>query len=416
MIGRVTQGYMVSDFNSTLRSREEELNRVQKQLASGYRIDLPSDDPVGTVNYMAYDSRLSEISTYQSIVDSAQSKLKTTDGTLDSATSVLQRMREIAVQGANGTYTKDEREKMAVEVDQLLRELHSLSNTRYKNDALFGGTMTDDNPFAAQFRTDDKTGIEFMESVRYIGNNQTQETEVDRDERITSGQPGNQVFWADQMIVQATINSSAYVAPKDSKISVDGVEIGINAGDSLDVIAQKINSSGAAVKASFDTRDGFTTFMVQATSPHQIALQDLGGGAVFQDLGLVDDGMKVPNNYSPQAKVFTGSIFDTMIQFRRSLQSDDVFKIGGTALGMIDKSLDNLLKYRANLGAVSERLDIVAKRFSSDQVYLTEAKDNEIGTDIPKAMTEMKMLEFSHDVALQIGARILPRTLLDFLR
>lgn len=105
-----------------------------------------------------------------------------------------------------------------------------------------------------------------------------------------------------------------------------------------------------------------------------------------------------------------------MIQFRKSLQSDNIFQIGGTAIGQIDSSLGNILKFRAHMGAVSQRLDAINDRFGSDVVYLTDAKDKSIGTDISSTMMEMKMLEFSHDVALNIGARILPRTLLDFLR
>src|SRR5271157_5348497 len=122
MIGRVTQGYMVNDFNTNLHARENELQKSQNQISTGYRVNLPSEDPVAAINYMDYDSRLKEIGTYQSIVNNAKSKLNLIDSSLDSVTSLVQRLRELAVQGANGTYTKEERQNMAVEVDQLLRE------------------------------------------------------------------------------------------------------------------------------------------------------------------------------------------------------------------------------------------------------------------------------------------------------
>lgn len=416
MIGRVTQGFIVNDFNNNLHSRQSELQKVQKQLASGYRVNLPSEDPVAAVNYMDFDSRLREVEIYRTIVDNAKSKMNVTDSSLDSVTSIVQRLRELAVQGANGTYTKEERQNMAVEVDQLLRELASLANASYRGNPLFGGTTVDGSPFKSQFKMDETNGMEFLESVRYTGNNQSQLAEVENGEKVVVSQPGNQIFWADNMNIYSTLNTSGYIAATDSKINIDGATIEIKAGDNLEVIAGKINNSGIGVKASVETKNGASYFALETTSPHQIALSDSDGGSVLQDLGIIDHGMNPPYNYSPAANVYTGSLFDVMIDFRKALMKDDTFKIGGSAIMGVDNSLSNILKYRAHIGSVSQRLDAITERYLSDQVYLTEAKDNAIGTDIPKAMTELKMLEFSHDVALNVGARILPRTLLDFLR
>ncbi len=416
MIGRVTQGYMVSDFNNNLHTRQEDLQKTQNELSSGYRVNLPSDDPVATINFMDYDSRLKEINTYKSIIDNAKSKLNMVDSSLNSVTTLVQRLRELAVQGANGVYSKDERQNMAVEVDQLTREILQQANTYYKDNALFGGTMTDEEPFKPVYRADPDTGIEYLQEVRYTGNNQSQLIEAERGEKIEVNQPGNQVFWADNMDIYSTISVSGYTAAKDSKVIVDGNEVEIKSGDNLEVIANKINNSGAAVKASIQTKDGQSYFTLETTSPHQISLMDSDGGSVLQDLGVIEHGMYPPYNYSPSARVYTGSIFDAMINFRKALQGDNIFQVGGTALAQIDSSLANVLKFRAHMGAVSQRLDAITDRYMNDEVYITDAKDKSTGTDISKAMMEMKMLEFSHDVALNIGARILPKTLLDFLR
>ncbi|MGC8765475.1 MAG: flagellar hook-associated protein 3 [Brevinematia bacterium] len=413
---RVTQSFIVNDFNANLKSRMNELQKTQNKLASGYKINLPSDDPVGTILFMDYESRLKEISTYQRIVENAQSKLNLIDSSLESATNILQRLRELAIQGANGTYTKEDREKMAVEVDQLLRELVQIANMYYKDTPLFGGTTVGGEPFKVHLKVDEQTGIEFLEGVRYFGNNQAGILEVDRGEKVDVTPPGNQIFWADNMEIYSTLNVSGYVAERDSKILVDGVEISINAGDNIEAIANKINEAGLAVKASIETKDGQSYFALETTSPHQISLLDLNGGSVLQDLGIIDHGMYPPNNYSAAARVYTGSIFDVMINFRKALLNDNVFQIGGTAVMGVDNSLGNLLKYRAHVGSVYARLENIYNRLSSDNVYLEEAKQNTIATDIAKAITDLKMLEFSHDVALNVGARILPKTLLDFLR
>jgi|YelNatPaOPRAMG01_1025707.scaffolds.fasta_scaffold00695_4 flagellar hook-associated protein 3 FlgL len=416
MMPRVTQPFIVNDFNVNLKRRMQELQKTQHNLASGFRINLPSDDPVGTIIFMDYDSRIKEINTYERIIENATSKLKLIDSSLDSATTILQRLRELAIQGANGTYTKEDRQKMAVEVDQLLRELLQIANSYYKDLPLFGGTTISGAPFKPHFKVDEQTGIEFLEDVRYIGNNQAQILEVERGEKVDITPPGNQIFWAENMEIYSTLNVSGYVADRDSKIVIDGVEISIHAGDNIEIIADKINQAGLAVKASIQTVEGQSYFALETTSPHQISLMDINGGTVLRDLGIIDHGMYPPNNYSPAAKVYTGSIFDVMINFRKALLNDDVFQIGGRAVIGLDNSIGNLLKYRAHVGAVNIRLDKIYERLTSDYVYTEEAKQNTIATDIAKATMDLKSLEFSHDVALNVGARILPRTLLDFLR
>ncbi len=416
MIGRVTQQSMINDFTNNTIRREGELQDVQNQLSSGYRINRASDDPVATINYMDFDSRLKEIDTYSSIIGVMQNKSNLIDSQLDSVTQLLQRARELAVQMSNGVYGEEERRNAAMEIDQIARQVLLTANANYKDTALFGGTATNQPPFEGRYIVDPETGTEILTGVRYLGNNQAQIIEIDRNETVTLAQPGNQVFWADNMTIIPTIPVEGYTAPTDSTIIVDGKRISIAAGDNLEVIAGKINSAGLAVRASVETQNQQSILMMETTSPHQITLMDADGGRVLSDLGLIDSGMATPYNYSPSARVYTGSVFDVLIGFRDALLKNDSEAIGGRVLGGIDQSLGNVLKFRAHMGAVNERMQNILQRYLADESYYTDAKQNAVGTDITKSMMEMKMLEFAHDVALNIGARIMPKTLLDFMR
>lgn len=416
MIGRVSQQFIIHDFVNNARKRETSLQKVQNQLSSGMRVNQPNEDPVAAINYMDYDSRLKEVNTYSSIIQNMEAKINIVDSKMGSATEIMQRLRELAVQMGNGIYTKEQRLNVAFEVDQMTRELLAIANSYYKDKPLFAGTTTEEAPFKAQYRTDPVDGNEFLAEVRYTGNHQSQIVEIERGETVDITPSGNQIFWADEMVIYPTVPVTGYTAPIDSKILVDGIEIGINRGDSLDVIAKKINESGAAVKAGVFTENGESIFTLQSTKPHQITLMDTDGGKVLESLGLIDSGMYPPNNYSSSARVYSGSIFDAMIEFRDALQKDDIFKVGGTALGKIDMALDNMLRYRTKMGAVSERMHAVLKRYTMDEVHLSDIRQKTIGTDITQATMQMKMLEFAHNVALNVGARLMPKTLLDFLR
>lgn len=415
MIERVSQQSMVTEFSSNSMDRQVELTEIENSLSDGYAVRLPEDDPANTVNNMDYSTKLSELNVYSEIIGQMSDKIDLVDSQLSSATDLIQRARELAVQLANGIYEEEDRVNAAMEVDQINRELLSIANGYFTDSVLFGGTATQDTPFIATYENDPETGSEFLASVSYVGNEQSQIMQIERGENVTIIEPGNQVFWASNMMIIPGEPSTGYVAPQDSTIYVDGIGIEITAGDNLEVIAEKINDSGAAVTASLVTTDMETTFMMESTDAHQITLRDADGGSVLSDLGLIDSGAQPPNNYSTTAYVNTGSIFEAMVDFREALMDNDTDSIN-TALGKMDDSLDNILTKQARLGSVSERMDVVLERYMNDEIYYTDLQQNAIGTDITEATMRMKLLEFANEVALNVGARLMPQSLLDFLR
>lgn len=416
MMGRVSDVSWVNQFTYNAMNREADLEAVENELSSGFRVNLPSDDPVSTINFMDFDSRLNEIQTYSDTIEVMTEKLNLVDSQLESATTVIQRMRELAVQLANGVYAEEDRVNAAMEVDQLGRELLEIANSYYTDTTLFGGTANTEKPFSATFMTDPDTGMEIISEVKYLGNTQSQKVEVERGEYVTIAPPGNQIFWSENMMIAPTEPVTGYVAPTDSTIYVDDIPIEISQGDNLEVIVEKINDSGAAVSAWLTTQNSESYMVIESTDAHQITLMDTKGGTVLSDLGFIDSGSKPPENYASNAYVFTGSVFDTVINFRDALLDNDSEKIGSQILAQVDSSLDNMLTYRAHLGAVSERMDIMLERYLANEVYYEDLKNQAVGTDITESTMEMKLLEFSHQVALNIGARLLQTSLLDFLR
>ena len=71
------------------------------------------------------------------------SYLQTAEGAMSSVTSMLQRMRELAVQAGNGTYTTNDREMLQLEVDQLKDEINRISRTsEFNTNKLLDGSGT----------------------------------------------------------------------------------------------------------------------------------------------------------------------------------------------------------------------------------------------------------------------------------
>ncbi len=131
--------------------QQNDLTRLQTQIASGKRIENPSEDPAGAVRILDLRQAIETTTQYQENINMVRQRLSQEDTTLNSLGDVLQRVRELAVQGNNDTLTAADRGSIAVEVRQRLDDMLALANTRDANgEYLFSGFRSNTKPFSAQ--------------------------------------------------------------------------------------------------------------------------------------------------------------------------------------------------------------------------------------------------------------------------
>jgi flagellar hook-associated protein 3 FlgL len=145
--GRVTEGMLGRRLLSDLRASTQRIATAQRQIASGRRIDKPSDDPLATHNALRLRSELGGIEQDKRTISDTKGWLDTTDSALATITEVVHRARELALQGANGAIGQTERNKLADEIDQLVETAKSAANSSYGGRYVFGGQDTDDPPY-----------------------------------------------------------------------------------------------------------------------------------------------------------------------------------------------------------------------------------------------------------------------------
>ncbi len=143
---RVTQGMLSNNMLRNLSNSYDSLGKYMDQLSTGKKINRPSDDPVVAMKGMSYRTQVTEIEQYQRNTSEVHNWMDNSDSALDQATQALQRLRELAVQGSNGTYEDGQRENMAQEVDQLRDHLADIANTKVNGKYIFNGTKTDIPP------------------------------------------------------------------------------------------------------------------------------------------------------------------------------------------------------------------------------------------------------------------------------
>jgi flagellar hook-associated protein 3 FlgL len=420
-MNRITNQMINKNMVYNLQRHQTDMDTLQNQLATGKSVRIPRDNPVAATNQMLYQTRLSEIDQYIKNISETQARLNEIDTALQSSLRIFQRIRELAVQGANGIYSNFERkEAAAAEMNQLLEELVAIANQKGATGrSIFGGfntgTEEQPDPFVPIYMTltAGRQG-DAMIGVEYRGNIGEQMREVSKGEYLGVNIPGNHVFWATEQSITSARDATNYSATSNQIIKIDGKEIEIAAGDNIDIIIDKINNAGLSVKA---TKGGVNNLILNTTVPHQIWLEDKGSGTVLQDLGIINRNFpEPPNNIELTASVGGMSIFDMMIQIRDDLVRGDQELVGGRDLGLIDGALDNILRHLAATGAKQNRVEELAKRAEYEKTNITELLAKNEGIDFPETIMNFKWLESVHDYALSVGAKIIKSTLLDFLR
>jgi len=410
---RVTSGMISDNLISIVKRNAEKMLNIQNNVATGRKNRLPRENPVAVSHSIGFNRVLFELEQFEKNIDDGKARLNLADAALESATDILQRVRELGVQGANGIYTKEDRAKIAAEVEDLLEELIKIGNTKYKGKALFAGNDTLEDPFKVRRTFSKYAGRDVVDTVEYFGDMGKQNREISRESIVSVNVPGNEAFWAENVSIFSSVDATDYIVPTDSITRINGVEVSLKAGDNIEMIVQRLNDAHIPVRASVNRMNG--GLILETSSARDIWVEDIKGSTVMRDLGVIS-GDTPPKNISPTARHFGGSVFEMVKRLRDSLYMNDVEDLGSRALGGMDLALENTLKYRAELGARANRLDIVRARIIHDRTDFEDILSKNEDVDVAEQITKLKTLELAYRSALGVSARIIQPTLLDFLR
>lgn len=186
---RITNRMLGQNVVNNINRNLEYMYRVQEQMSTGKRVNRPSDDPIVVARVLAFKTSIAANDQYKKNMEDAKGWIDASESALGMATDVLQRARELAVYGANGTMPEESMQALGEEVEQLLDEMVQVANTSYGGRYLFGGTYTTDTPFV---RESDPANPDFP--VKYNGNTGEQNWEIAPGVVIPVNENGSKVF------------------------------------------------------------------------------------------------------------------------------------------------------------------------------------------------------------------------------
>jgi flagellar hook-associated protein 3 FlgL len=400
-----------------LRRQEEKLNNIESQIGTNNRIHRLRDDPFAASHAVRYESYLARLNRFEENTQKAKEHLDNTHDYLYETTNIIQKIRQLAVAGANGNYSPDDLKIMGIEVNELLKELVKISNaTGPDTRQLFAGDKVFTEPFRLVEGTVEGGDETVIKRVEYRGTGPSRKVEIGDNMFLDIDLGGDEAFWAERMQVFSTTDATDYRVQEQGAFFIDGVEIGVNIGDTLPGIVAKINDSAAPVKAYIDPET--RGLVLEGTNAHLIRAEDKTGGAtVLRDLGLINGNLQnnAPN-WNTTARVYGGSMFDMVIRLRDGLYRGDQEFIGSQGIGGIDLALNNVTLRLADVSSRKERADFAWQRINAQIPNVTSMLARETGVEITDAITDLKMAQYAHQASLQTAAKILPQTLLDFLR
>ncbi|MBE3574015.1 MAG: flagellar hook-associated protein FlgL [Firmicutes bacterium] len=313
---RVTNLMITSRFLDDLNRSTQRLDKLNNDVATGKVLHAPSDDPVRMERSMTLRSALAQNDQYLKNANDGISWLEATDSALNDLTSVLQRARELAVQGSNGTLDATQRQAIAQEVQQLLEHAVQVGNSKFDNRYLFGGTKTVDPTNAAY---EPFTYNSATPSVTYNGNPLPISYEVG---------PGN--------------------------------EVAVNIADGM------------------------------------------GTGPII--FGEYSGAQPTSDGVLPVLQKLVGD-----------LQANDPAAVSAD-LGRLDKTIDNLMQARADVGARQNRLERTRDRLMELDANFKKLISDTEDADMAQTIMDLQMQQNVYRAALATGARVIPPTLVDFLR
>ena len=140
---RISSQMNNNNTQSNLRLQEMRLNKANNQIGSQRKIQQLRDDPLAAGHLVRYQSYLNRVNTFEKNALTLSDEFSVREGYMTDSLEIMQRIRELAVTGANGVYTPDDMKNMATEVDELLKALVQNANAvSADGKSIFAGTNT----------------------------------------------------------------------------------------------------------------------------------------------------------------------------------------------------------------------------------------------------------------------------------
>ncbi|GHC26101.1 flagellar hook-associated protein 3 FlgL [Aidingimonas halophila] len=357
---RISSVTMFEQGMSSMNRQQSEFMQVGQQIASGRKVVNPSDDPQAASRAVGVSQSLAVTEQYADARVSARNSLSQEESVLDSVSDAISSAKTLIVQAGNDTLSDADRESVSSELKGIYETLIGQANSTDGNGRyLFGGYQESDPPYVSSDG-----------EVRYVGDDQVKEQQIDASRKMPSGDSGDAVF-------NSVPNGAGYVARADDGNIGDVTFKGPNRvdatadgyGEAYDV---EFYEDGGEMRVEVLDEAG-DPMELNETGDTSLAYSSLENGDVplsFAGLEMTFKGDAPGDGDSfhvAPAEEGNTNLFRSMEDAIAALENENQTPADDAALRNtlssvsreLDNSLDNVLTVRASVGARINELDVV---------------------------------------------------------
>ncbi|MGY3687905.1 flagellin [Vibrio coralliilyticus] len=347
-----------------LTNATDMLNQSLERLSSGNRINSAKDDAAGLQISNRLESQMRGLNVAMRNANDGISIMQTAEGAMNETTNLLQRMRDLSLQSANGSNSRAERDALQEEMAALNDELNRIAET-----TSFGGRKLLNGSFASSsFQIGGSSGEAVQVSLK---NMRSDSIEMGGFSYIAAGKADNnwQVSQGSQTLVMEYTNAEG---------QQESIQIEAKAGDDIEELATYINGQTDKVSASVNEDGQLQVFMAGKETSGTISFS----GSLAGELQMGLAGYEAVDNL-------------------------DISKVGGAqrAVSVIDTALKYVDGHRAELGAMQNRFNHAINNLGNINENLAASNSRIKDTDYAKETTQMLKQQILQQVSTSILAQ-----------
>ncbi len=343
MVMRVTNQIQQINALRNIFQITEDLFLANQRVATGKRINKPSDDPLGMQDTLTLRSSIAQIQQFGRNIDNNRLFLNTADASLDSVGLAITRALELAQGALGATSGAQTRANVALEIQSILDQVIQEANTQVKGQFIFGGTNLLNPPYQAN-----PSGL----GAVYSGNAGSLQVEVGPNLTVAITRPGSDVFGTD---MNPAVNVNTLLSDLNGATG-GGVVLGSftvtdRAGTTSGLInvvgGMTVNALIAAISAAPNITASLNAdksgLLITDTTPSNLITQPLtvteGSGTTAQSLGILsqNDGNITGTNLNP---VLTAATLISDLDAGNGLTLGQIDIVNGALAGTVDLSLE----------------------------------------------------------------------------
>jgi flagellin-like hook-associated protein FlgL len=415
---RVTQLTFFRQTTKDILAQENLLYKLNNQLSAGKRILAPSDDPMGTIWAQDAHRNLEELEQYQTNVSYAQDWLQQSEATMNSLNDALARAKELAEQVSTGTYTSDQREAVAQDVNNLIEQIINIMNVEVGQSYIFAGSANDRPALSLDLQVQNPStpaaantavGLVYGQG-EYTGQLSTEVT-LTVDPAYAGGVPGTPP--GNDLIL-----NYSYFNDLGEEVTGTATVAGVGTGFAVDLLDENLAPSGIQVYAedrAYAAGDSFSLAVGRLQGNSEDLQVNLSRDNRMSYNYTLDDLLGAEGLVNGERE----NILDNLINWRNALTNDENDGMGQEVsqdmLTTLETAMTNLLQSQADAGAKLNRLEVRETLLGDDALRMDERLTQIEDVDVVEVSSTLALYDILYQATLKGMTMINDRSLADYL-